>query len=126
MAQPIVVNLNGSIQAQPSASTSLVPSLTNEVLLSVNKVYSYRSSDSISINSPSVPVTLSLGSIAKVRFMYFKVIGAAVTFVFTSPAGSATLKVSDLILWSDPNEGDQITAITLQGVSDLEYILLGD
>jgi hypothetical protein len=126
MSQPVTITLNGAITAAPSTSTALVPSLASTAMLSLQRTYGYKVADSGSINSPSSPVALALGSITKVRFIFLRVIGASVTVVATSAAGTATFKCADEFIWHNPNEGDQFTAITLQGVTDFEYILAGD
>jgi hypothetical protein len=126
MSQPVTVTLNGAVVAAPSASTTLVPSLGSNMMLGVQRTYSYKAADSGSINSPSAPVALQQGSITKIRYLSIRIIGAAVTVVAVSAAGTATFKLADLWVWHDPNEGDQFTSITLQGVTDFEYILLGD
>lgn len=126
MSQPITVTVNGAISAAPASSTALAPSLRADVMIGLQRTYSFKQADSISINSPVSFVGLGLGSITKVRFVFIRVIGASITITATSAAGSAVFNVSDEWMWHSPNEGDQFTAITLKGVSDLEYLLLGD
>lgn len=127
MAQPVTVTVNGSVSAQPSATNALAPSLAATVLFGTQRTYSYRVDDSFSINSPVSPTSVNLGSITNVRFIFLRTIGSPVTAFLTSPAGSAqAFPVSEYFLWSSPSVGSQVTAISLQGVSDLEMILVGD
>ncbi len=129
MAQPKTVTVNGAVIVGPASSTSLVPSLQDNVLLSVLRTYAYSTADTYSINNPveGSPFTLPLGSITKVRFFYMRVIGASAELMVTNAHGAdQKFDVSEMIVWSSPNEGTQLTAIKLVGVTDIEVILSGD
>jgi hypothetical protein len=128
MAQPVTVTVNGAIMANPSASTSLSPSLADTVQFGTQRVYSYKFANNFSINAPVSPVTIGLGgSMTKVRFMFIRPIGGPIEVLLTSPAGTdQALFVSEEWLWSSPSEGTQVTGIKMLGVSDVEMLLLGD
>lgn len=127
MAQPVTVTVTGAVTAAPSATTALLPSLQDTIPFGLTRTYSYRVGNSFSINAPVSPVAVAFGSITKVRFVMMSVIGASVQVAITSAAGNAQVfKVGERWLWSSPSEGDQITAMTLLGVSDIELLLLGD
>jgi hypothetical protein len=127
MAQPITVTVTGAVQAAPSATNALVPSLLGTKPFGINRTYAYRTEKNISINAPVSPVTLDIDSITKVRFCVLTVIGASVEMRVTSASGTdQAFKVSEFFMWSSPSEGDQWTSIKLLGVTDLEFILLGD
>lgn len=126
MAQPVTVTVTGAVTAAPAATTALSPSLQDVLPFGISRTYSYRQPSSFSVNSPTNPVSVGLGSITKVRFVMMSVIGASVKVTITTGLGTATFPVSERWMWSSPNEGDQITAMSLTGVSDIEMLLLGD
>src|SRR5580692_2129283 len=109
MAQPVTVTVNGAVMANPSATTSLSPSLADTVQFGTQHTYSYKIANNFSINAPVSPVSVVLGSIAKVRFMFLRVIGGPVQVLVTSAAGTGqTYSVSEYMLWSSPAEGTQL------------------
>lgn len=130
MAQPITVSVTGAVNAAPASSTALVPSLMDMKPFGLQRTYNYRIANSFSVNNPLIgsPFTVPLGSITKVRFIAMSIVGAAsMQLLVTSAAGAdQTFKVSELLLWSAPTESDQMTAIKLVGIGDVELILLGD
>lgn len=126
MAQPVTVAVTGAISAAPSTPAAQA-TLQSVKPFFLQRTYSYRLDQNLTINSPVSPVEISLGSITKVRFVALTVIGSSVQLLVTSGAGTdQTVKVSEFFLFSAPSEGDQLTAIKIQGVSDVEMILLGD
>lgn len=129
MAQPITITVTGAATAAPASTTALVPSLMSMKPFGMNRTYSYRIANSFNVNNPLIgsPFTVPLGSIAKVRFALMAVIGNSMQVIVTSTAGTdQSFKVSELLLWSAPTEGDQWTSIKLVGVGDVELLLLGD
>lgn len=129
MAQPVTVSLNGAVTASPAVSSPTSPSLQDILNISTNRVYGYKTGNSTTVNNPLVgsPFVLPLSSMTKIRFFAMRALGNSLQVLVTSAAGTdQTFKVSDVMVWSSPNEGDQITAIKLVGVSDVEYLLAGD
>jgi hypothetical protein len=75
------------------------------------------------------PMNIPLESIVKVRMLGAKARGGSITLMLTSAAGSAqkvTLGSEGLLLWSNTNYGDELTAIAAFGTGDLEYVIAGD
>jgi hypothetical protein len=129
MSQMVTVALNGAVQAGPANASTTSPSLLDTLSIATLRTYGYKSANSTTINNPSAgtPFVIPLAAITKVRFCLIRVTGASVQVLVTSAAGTdQTFKVSDELVWSSPNEGDQLTAIKLVGVADIEYLIAGD
>lgn len=127
MSQMVTVAVSGAVTAGPANASPTAPSLQDSLNVSTLRTYSYKSGQSTTINAPVTPLVVNLGAITKVRFFVIRVIGAGLQVLLTSALGTdQVFKVSDEMMWSSPNEGDQITAIKLVGVADVEYLLAGD
>lgn len=127
MSQMVTVTVSGAVVAGPANASPTAPSLQDMLNVSTSRTYGYKSGQSTTINAPSTPFAVNLGAITKVRFLALRTIGASMQVLLTSALGTdQAFKVSDLMVWSAPNEGDQITAIKLIGVADVEYLLAGD
>jgi hypothetical protein len=73
------------------------------------------------------PFVVPMGSVATARAVLIRVVnGASITAVITSAAGTSKINVSSLFLWSSPNPGDEITAISLVGTADVRVLIAGD
>lgn len=127
MAQPITVGVTGAITTAPASPTGPTPLYQTVKTFGLQRTYAYRTDHNLSINNPATPYSVPLGSISKVRFMALTVVGSSVELRVTWSSGvDQTSKVSEFLMFSSPSEGDQLTAIKLVGVSDIELILMGD
>lgn len=73
------------------------------------------------------PFILPFETITKVRVIVMRVRGGTIRLKLTSAAGTdQVIPVSELLVWTSPNAGDEVTAIKIVGTADVEYILAGD
>lgn len=127
MSTPATIQLVGSVQGAPAQPTLVTPSL--QEILNVGTSFTYGSSKSgrPTINAPAVPFVLNFETITKGRFFALRVRGGTLQVALSNPTNADQIvRVSDLLIVSCPNPGDELTGITMLGVADIEYLLAGD
>lgn len=127
MSSPVTVQLSGAVSVVPIGCAPGL-SLYDTLRLSLTATYAEQASGSPTVNSPTTPVAVGLGSIAKVRFLAMKFQGQSFRVLVTSPNGGVdqVLPTSDLIIIHAPNVGDEITALKVVGVGQFSYIAAGN
>jgi hypothetical protein len=86
------------------------------------------SAKSLSVNSPVTWVDLLAGTgITNVSFFSLRVRNATNFEVRFTTAGGADqiIRLSDLFVYSSPVSGQQITALSVRGVGDMELLVAG-
>ncbi len=127
MGQPVNIELKGSLVASPVPGMC-GPSLRDTVDVSFSHAYTQRQSAAMSVNAtPDAPFALPFGGVTKGRALVLRVRGGSLKALLTTPAGAAqAIRVSDLLVMHNPAEGDQLTAVSLIGTAEIEYLLAGD
>ena len=127
MGQPTSIALSGALVASPVPGTCS-PSLHDRIDVSFTHSYTQRISGSPSVNATQdAPFVLPFGGVAKGRALVLRVRGGSLRALITTPAGAAqAIRISDLLVIHNPAEGDQLTAVSLIGTAEIEYLLAGD
>lgn len=100
----------------------------DELPIDVSAVYAEHRREPRTINSPNAFVDLLAGmSTSGIRFVAIRVANGTATLRITTDAGADQLiSISDLFVVSNPARGSEITALAIQGVVNVEYLVSGD
>jgi len=132
VGQPALVQLNGAVTTTPTdGCAGSGPSLTGTMQLWVRAAYgASKSVPGAPVSATDIsPQAIPLEGIAKVRFLVVKSVrNQPLKLFLTSPNGGANQQVpfSDLVVLSLPGNGDELTAISVSGVGDIQYVIAGD
>jgi hypothetical protein len=124
--------LDGLLRGSPAAAGSGQSVQTTEFPLGFEHSYPREDSDSVSINSSDIsPYVLPQSVVPSARLIALRVISSATVKVkITTVAGTdQAFNVSGpegLFILTANTVGDEVTAIKLVGVADIEYLIAGD
>lgn len=128
---PVGVDLSGTAVTQPAQGSGSFPTVNRTITLNARRTYQYDFGGTLAVTgTDGAPQTLPLGSIARCRFLSLRVTGGEVRLRLTTPDGATQiLPITGTFLLDNPNEGSQVTAVTLAADSagvTIEYIAAGD
>jgi hypothetical protein len=126
VGSPVLLEHRGVLVAGPATGTPGQDVFETALLVS----YGASKRSRIKVNAPLVsPTPIPLEALGNIRLLVARTQGQSLQFVFTQPNGGAgqVIAFSDLVgPMHFPNGGDEITALAVAGVGDLDYLIAGD
>lgn len=127
MADPVEVFAPAALTGGP-----VIPDARASLLLSVSLFFGEEFEEAASrrmgVSSPAVPVPVLIAPVAKARVLAFRPDpGADLTLLLTSAAGAAQkIPLTGVFMWQSPRSGDEITAVALQGIGAVTFVVVGE
>lgn len=127
MGDPVEVNVPAGLTAGPALPTDRA-SLLRSISLFFDGQFEEYQARRMGVSSPAAPVSVQIAPVTKARVLAFRAgPGADLTLLLTSAAGAAQkVPLAGTFVWQSPHEGDEVTAIALQGIGDVTYIVTGE
>ena len=129
MAVQQKVVTQGSVTIGPAqASCAPFPSMESTIVLNGERFFGVKRADVVSISSPVAFVDLLAGlTISAVRLLVLRVQAGSIVLRTSSAAGvDQVVNISDVVYISNPVAGTELTAVSVQGTANIEYLIAGD
>lgn len=126
---PFVVQVAGSVQADPATSNDPTSLVSSSIDLAFRGTYDAAWTGNQPINGTDItPFVPQLGAVTKVRAFAIRAVDQQSLVVKITWAGGTdqTVPVSGQWLIANQNDGDVISAIKIVGSGRIEYLIGGD